>query len=317
MVDHPSHVTRFSDSSHYDEICVLCGTTDGVGSLLEAACPVGRNLHQTHSLEVLYYPERTERKRVRCTTCGETSLDALTFECSAPSSEKIIHKFEDVDVMRKIEGLDGREGPTWMDEMVRDGEAETLTNAEFARGGVVTAICPDRPAFLNRTIDECSAGIEPMMEPSYNRDIKTVSHLTDVINTILLTRACPETLHSAINAIRTTLLNISTPVPIVVNIDSEKLSLTEKIGKLIAEEGQKIGLRMPVRHTPREQKASEEQREALDAKKALHDAHEADRLRLAKLAHAAGINEDGMRPQHGTKLPDADFVPLYRSEKDA
>ena len=85
-----------------------------------------------------------------------------------------------------------------MDEMVREGEAETLTNAEYARGGVVTAICPDRPAFLNRTIDECSVGIEPMMEPSYNRDVKTVSHLTDAINTILLTRACPAVLHSEI-----------------------------------------------------------------------------------------------------------------------
>lgn len=29
--DHPSHKTRFSDSSFYDEICTLCGATDAAG----------------------------------------------------------------------------------------------------------------------------------------------------------------------------------------------------------------------------------------------------------------------------------------------
>ena len=27
---HPSHVTRFSDASSYDEICINCGATDQV-----------------------------------------------------------------------------------------------------------------------------------------------------------------------------------------------------------------------------------------------------------------------------------------------
>lgn len=27
---HPSHKTRYSDSSHYDEVCVYCGATDRV-----------------------------------------------------------------------------------------------------------------------------------------------------------------------------------------------------------------------------------------------------------------------------------------------
>lgn len=44
---HPSHVTRFSDASTFDEICTICGTTDnpmglrGVGPLgdLVKPCP--------------------------------------------------------------------------------------------------------------------------------------------------------------------------------------------------------------------------------------------------------------------------------------
>lgn len=29
--DEMGHITRFSDSSMYDEICVMCGLVDGVG----------------------------------------------------------------------------------------------------------------------------------------------------------------------------------------------------------------------------------------------------------------------------------------------
>lgn len=38
---HPSHVTRPSDASSYDEICVNCGRTDSVGSWgkLMQPCP--------------------------------------------------------------------------------------------------------------------------------------------------------------------------------------------------------------------------------------------------------------------------------------
>ncbi len=43
---HPSHVTRFSDASSFDEICTLCGATDqvpgGWGKLAEP-CPKSEN----------------------------------------------------------------------------------------------------------------------------------------------------------------------------------------------------------------------------------------------------------------------------------
>ncbi len=43
MVDkcHPSHKTRFSDASTYDEVCVNCGATDGLGTWgkLKYPCP--------------------------------------------------------------------------------------------------------------------------------------------------------------------------------------------------------------------------------------------------------------------------------------
>jgi hypothetical protein len=38
---HPSHVTRISDASSYDEICINCGATDGLGTWgrLVLPCP--------------------------------------------------------------------------------------------------------------------------------------------------------------------------------------------------------------------------------------------------------------------------------------
>ena len=135
MVDHPSHVTRFSDSSFYDEICVLCGTTDGPGGLLEVACPIGKNLKKSHTFEVLYYPERTERKKIRCKTCGETSADMLAaFECTNPEEGKREHLFEDIDVQRKIEGTDGREGLSWLEEMARE-ESHVPVGIDLAADG--------------------------------------------------------------------------------------------------------------------------------------------------------------------------------------
>lgn len=37
---HPTHQTRYSDSSMYDEVCTLCGATDARGSTkLDEPCP--------------------------------------------------------------------------------------------------------------------------------------------------------------------------------------------------------------------------------------------------------------------------------------
>lgn len=38
ITDRLGHVTRFSDASSYDEVCVLCGGTDA-GSDLQRTCP--------------------------------------------------------------------------------------------------------------------------------------------------------------------------------------------------------------------------------------------------------------------------------------
>lgn len=35
---HPSHKTRFSDASTFDEICVNCGATDAWGGGLDSEC---------------------------------------------------------------------------------------------------------------------------------------------------------------------------------------------------------------------------------------------------------------------------------------
>lgn len=39
-MSHPTHETRYSDSSHYDTKCVRCGATDGYGCvMLDLPCP--------------------------------------------------------------------------------------------------------------------------------------------------------------------------------------------------------------------------------------------------------------------------------------
>ncbi len=45
MSCHPSHVTRFSDSSLYDEVCINCGATDGLGTWgeLSKPCPSSKS----------------------------------------------------------------------------------------------------------------------------------------------------------------------------------------------------------------------------------------------------------------------------------
>lgn len=334
MVDHPSHVTRFSDSSFYDEICVLCGTTDGPGGQLAASCPIGRNLKKSHTLEVLYAPERTDRKKVRCKTCGETAADLLSaFECSNPSEEKRAHLFEDVDVMRKIEGTDGREGPSWL-EAAPDHPDPEIANAEFARGGVIKSVRPEYPAILGRQIVGEAVGIEPPSVPFERKqtsDYESFKFSLDSLFRQHLEHA-PRTSEVArvIEALRQTVrqmdqvLNNPLP-PVVVTIGGTvgpNLSLTEKIGKLIAQEAKKGGLNLPIRHTPRQSEDRQQDRQAVLEKEAIFLAKEQIVLRAQKeKLHRDNLakfeTEDGKGPQHGTKMPDADFIPLYRSEKDA
>lgn len=38
-MSHPTHETRFSDASTFDEICVNCGATDSYGGGLDSECP--------------------------------------------------------------------------------------------------------------------------------------------------------------------------------------------------------------------------------------------------------------------------------------
>lgn len=77
---HYSHVTRMSDSSHYDIACVLCGGTDGSGDLtLDSPCRVGSKHHPTH--ERTYHPG--DRARIiYCRHC-KAEGDTLSMACLA------------------------------------------------------------------------------------------------------------------------------------------------------------------------------------------------------------------------------------------
>lgn len=61
-----THVTRMSDSSFYDEVCVLCGATDA-GPQLDNFCPVGVDIHETHAMTSLHQTLST----AECKGCRE------------------------------------------------------------------------------------------------------------------------------------------------------------------------------------------------------------------------------------------------------
>lgn len=74
---HETHVTRMSDSSHYDEVCVLCGMTDANGYKggLENPCPVGFKHHSSHNRSI------DSKRQVYCKKCVMAG-SALEFECT-------------------------------------------------------------------------------------------------------------------------------------------------------------------------------------------------------------------------------------------
>ena len=56
----PTHRTRYSDSSLYDEVCVLCGATDSRGSdALDRPCPGSESKRKEYDEKSL------ERRRKR------------------------------------------------------------------------------------------------------------------------------------------------------------------------------------------------------------------------------------------------------------
>jgi len=81
--NYATHVTRMSDSSHYDERCVLCEGTDGPGdTTLDHPCVTGRVHHETHNRAFEYRPLEYNRYRVFCKDCGADDFDSLKLECT-------------------------------------------------------------------------------------------------------------------------------------------------------------------------------------------------------------------------------------------
>lgn len=94
-----SHITRYSDSSYYDEVCVLCGETDSSGGRLEGSCWVGRGFSGTHELEHTHRQGKTQNQLdVRCKNCDASTKIGFTATCyevlpePAPIPEKPVKK---------------------------------------------------------------------------------------------------------------------------------------------------------------------------------------------------------------------------------
>ena len=87
---HPNHITRYSDSSWYNEICINCGATDSYGSSglnkLSLPCPGKpyKNIHDRCSHpghefpKYLYIPPGSSHTH-KCHGCGQTTT--ITTPC--------------------------------------------------------------------------------------------------------------------------------------------------------------------------------------------------------------------------------------------
>lgn len=76
-----SHITRYSDSSHFDIICVLCGQNDGTNTgiaALKATCHVGGTFCGTHNIE---YDRMTHPLQAKCVECGASTKLGLMGPC--------------------------------------------------------------------------------------------------------------------------------------------------------------------------------------------------------------------------------------------
>lgn len=74
-----THVTRYSDSSFFDEICVLCGTTDERPGALKGTCHVGASFrHDQHKI----VSDSSSKTKIRCEYCSKTEYIDMQGACS-------------------------------------------------------------------------------------------------------------------------------------------------------------------------------------------------------------------------------------------
>lgn len=77
-----THITRFSDSSFFDEVCVLCGTTDANPRALSGTCHVGASFrHDQHKI----VHDRNSKTKIRCTLCDKTDYIDMQGACAVMS----------------------------------------------------------------------------------------------------------------------------------------------------------------------------------------------------------------------------------------
>lgn len=88
-----THITRVSDSSHFDYICVLCGADDGSTqgiAALKARCPIGGSLrHDSHSIVYDYdlrFGKNAAQYPIRCGLCAKRNLIDLQGPCAVMAS---------------------------------------------------------------------------------------------------------------------------------------------------------------------------------------------------------------------------------------
>jgi hypothetical protein len=97
------HVTRYSDSSLYDEVCTICGATDAMGDTrLDRPCPASPikkyyYVMRTHSHTDLQQLWKVMTRRIADKHDAEFERDFAKKECKNPKHEFfLIEKWEEV-----------------------------------------------------------------------------------------------------------------------------------------------------------------------------------------------------------------------------
>ncbi len=99
MSKHPSHRTRFSDSSYYDEVCIYCGAHDevpGGWGRLAKPCPEARDQHEIsqdlHDLVKAHFnePVLTDFQVGRIIGYSQDAMDCYMM-IRYPNPTKVIH----------------------------------------------------------------------------------------------------------------------------------------------------------------------------------------------------------------------------------
>lgn len=166
---HPSHKTRMSDSSLYDEVCTFCGTTDSNGrAALDAPCPATEAERARASYghprwrcgDVVRHSATGNRLTVAYADHAADFLSAYDSPMSSAGIGGCVreHAASDAEFLRAYDAVTGGSGP-WASQHRRATECRRLHGAEAE--AVRTRLTPREPSPLANSPAGGAAAVTP------------------------------------------------------------------------------------------------------------------------------------------------------------